>query len=87
MLTGRLAGIWKERPAELAQSSNYSLPWPSPIFPAWTPLAYEHLEISSLGPESSPPTTPSPLFYPQLQQTETELRKVDEAIALFEKML
>lgn len=28
-----------------------------------------------------------PLLHPQLQQTEAELRKVDEAIALFQKML
>lgn len=30
---------------------------------------------------------PSPLVHPQLQQTEAELRKMDEAIALFQKML
>lgn len=38
--------------------------------------------LYSLG--CSPPTTPLP---PQLQQTEAELRKMDEAIALFQKML
>ena len=31
--------------------------------------------------------TTHPLFHPQLQQTEAELRKVDEAISLFQKML
>ena len=31
--------------------------------------------------------THHPLFCPQLQQTEAELRKVDEAIALFQQML
>lgn len=32
-------------------------------------------------------SSPQPLLHPQLQQTEAELRKVDEAIALFQKML
>lgn len=60
---------------------------PHPSFQLGPLCHREHLEVSSLGPESSPPTTPSPLFHPQLQQTEAELRKVDEAIALFQKML
>lgn len=72
-----------------------------PIFPPRTPLPLWALHcfsptlgcalllafVSSLGPGSSPPTPPLLCSTPQLQQTEAELRKVDEAIALFQKML
>lgn len=61
-----------------------------PPSPPWAPHpSYQRGLLCSLGYWGLLGRGPHhiPLLYPQLQQTEAELRKVDEAIALFQKML
>lgn len=82
---GRLVRISGKTGQPNTQAPSYSLPMvltrlsnsdPSALAGVWgSPL----LGLGLL--------THHPLFCPQLQQTEAELRKVDEAIALFQKML
>lgn len=55
-------------------------PWPSPAFPI-QPSAFVGVWGLSARSSSHQPVPP------QLQQTEAELRKMDEAIALFQRML
>lgn len=63
------------------QPYTLTAPWSSSISATWAPLLCGVCAVSSdVGPHHTP-------LHLQLQQTEAELRKVDEAIALFQKML